>query len=123
MWPGSIAGALMMISHAASCQGVYPAVDVEVERYDYEAAVASVPEGKVAPPRHFRSNKWNHFYFFGKDIKDVNSFKTATHVYCKHCKGTYKRDENNGRRSPPSDHNCWSSNGEEGEEDDDDVVL
>ena len=77
LWPGNVSP--FMISHAASCQGVYPADDA----YDYEAAVASAPEGKVAPPRHFKSEKWNHYYFFEEDIEDVNdpnSFKTATNV-------------------------------------------
>lgn len=116
MWPGSInQGDLQTLSHAASCQGVHPADDA----YDYEAAVASVPEGKVAPSRHFRSNKWNHYYFFEEDIEDVNdpnSFKTAINVYCKHCKGTFKRNKQSGSLKWPN-HNCWSSNDEDDDDD------
>ena len=117
MWPGTINGA-PIINHAASCQDVY-AADVEVERYDYEAAAASVPEGKVAPSRHFKSEKWNHYYFFEEDIEDVNdpnSFKTAINVYCKHCKGTYKRNKQSGSLKWPN-HNCWSSNDEDDDDD------
>ena len=87
----------------------------DVERYDYDAAVASAPEGMVAPPRHFTSSKWNHYYFSEKDVNvnDPDSFKTATHVHCKHGCGSFCRQIKDGcRRGLPKRHNCWSSDNE-----------
>lgn len=87
----------------------------DVERYDYDAAVASAPEGMVAPPRHFTSSKWNHYYFSEKDVNvnDPDSFKTATHVHCKHGCGSFCRQIKVGcRRGLPKRHSCWSSDNE-----------
>lgn len=69
--------------HAGTCQQAF-----RREEYNFEQADENKPPGFVAPPEHYRSKRWNEFYFFEKDVvaDDHDSFKRATHVYCKYCK-------------------------------------
>ena len=74
--------------HAGTCQKAY-----RREGYNFEEADENKPPGFVAPPEHYRSKRWNEYYFYEKDVvaDDPDSFKRATHVYCKHCKQKFKK--------------------------------
>ena len=85
--------------HAGTCQKAY-----RQEGYNFQLADDNKPPGFVAPPEHYTSIRWNNFYFSDKDVvaDDPDSFKRATHVYCKHCKQKYKMI---GKNSAPG-HTC-----------------